>query len=66
MNYIFLDLEWNSAYSVRQQRFINEIVQIGAVKLDDNLNFIDSFCVINFRIIIFPFMCFLSFFYKIL
>lgn len=45
MNYIFLDLEWNSAYSVRQQRFINEIVQIGAVKLDDKLNFIDSFCV---------------------
>lgn len=45
MNYIFLDLEWNSAYSIRQKRFINEIMQIGAVKLNSNLEFVDSFSV---------------------
>ena len=45
MNYIFLDLEWNSAYSVRHKRFINEIVQIGAVKMNSELEITDSFCV---------------------
>ncbi len=43
MNYIILDLEWNSAYCTWQQRFINEIIEIGAVKLDDRLNEIDRF-----------------------
>ena len=43
MNYIILDLEWDSAYSVRHKRFINQILQIGAVKLDEKLNMIDSF-----------------------
>ena len=38
MKYIILDLEWNSAYSVKESRFINEIIEIGAVKLDENLN----------------------------
>ncbi len=45
MNYLFLDLEWNSAYSKKHKRFINEIVQIGAVKLSDSLNEIDRFNV---------------------
>ncbi len=45
MNYIVLDLEWNSAYHKRQGRFVNEIIQIGAVKLDDNFNVVDTFLV---------------------
>lgn len=43
MNYIILDLEWDSAYSVYHKRFINQILQIGAVKLDEDLKIIDSF-----------------------
>ncbi len=43
MNYIILDLEWDSTYFVKQKRFINQILQIGAVKLDNNFNLIDSF-----------------------
>ncbi len=43
MNYIILDLEWNSAYCTWQQRFINEIIEFGAVKLDSELNEIDRF-----------------------
>ena len=43
MNYIFLDLEWNNAYSKRLDKFVNEIIEIGAVKLDSNLNTIGTF-----------------------
>lgn len=45
MNYIVLDLEWNSAYYKPQGRFINEIIQIGAVKMNDNFDIIDTFQV---------------------
>ena len=43
MNYIILDLEWDSAYSVKFKRFINQILQIGAVKLDGNFNITGTF-----------------------
>lgn len=41
--YILLDLEWNSAYSKRSERFINEIIEFGAVRLNGKLEEIDSF-----------------------
>ena len=28
MQYIILDLEWDSAYSVKHRRFLNQILQI--------------------------------------
>lgn len=43
MNYIVLDLEWDSGFHPKYKRFINQILQIGAVKLDENLCFVDSF-----------------------
>lgn len=43
MKYIILDLEWNSAYCVKESRFINEIIEIGAIKLDEQLNEIGCF-----------------------
>ncbi len=43
MNYIILDLEWNSAYCPWEQRFLNEIIEFGAVKLDENLNEVSRF-----------------------
>ncbi|HHW46429.1 MAG TPA: exonuclease domain-containing protein [Clostridiales bacterium] len=46
MNYIFLDLEWNNAFSRKHKKFINEIIEIGAVKLDESLNEIDSFSIL--------------------
>ena len=45
MNIIILDLEWDSAYSVKNQKFINQIIQIGAVKLDGDCNIVDTFSV---------------------
>lgn len=46
MEYIVLDLEWNSAYFKKQGRFINEIIQIGAVKLNRNFEIVDTFEVV--------------------
>ena len=54
MYYITLDLEWNQAYAqkamaVQRQlssRLRGEVIQIGAVKLDKNLNFCGSYQII--------------------
>lgn len=43
MNYIILDLEWDSAYYPKENRFINQILQIGAVKLDQSFDIVDTF-----------------------
>ncbi len=43
MNYIIMDLEWNNAYCKKKNGFLNEIIEIGAVKLDSNLNVVDTF-----------------------
>lgn len=43
MNYILMDLEWNDTYCKKLKGFVNEIVEIGAVKLDESFNEIDRF-----------------------
>lgn len=43
MNYIVMDLEWNNSYMKSAEKFINEIIEIGAVKLDATLNTVDTF-----------------------
>lgn len=48
MNYIVLDLEWNQPYSkksmIRSPVYLQgEIIQIGAVKLDEQFNLLDTF-----------------------
>ncbi len=40
MNYIILDFEWDTVFYKPAKRFINQIVQIGAVKLDSNFKLI--------------------------
>mgnify|MGYP001416343779 CR=1 FL=1 len=46
MHYVILDMEWDSVYHPIHKRFINQILQIGAVKLDENFNVIDIFDII--------------------
>ncbi len=46
MNYIVMDMEWNNAYSKKLGGFMNEIIEIGAVKLDEQLHELDTFSVI--------------------
>lgn len=43
MNYIIFDLEWNNVYNYKTKRGFNEIIEIGAVKLNDRLEIVDSF-----------------------
>lgn len=46
MSYVVLDLEFNGTYSKRYKRFVNEIIEFGAVKTDDELNVTDSFSML--------------------
>ncbi len=51
MQYIVMDLEWNNTYAKKTAGFINEIIEIGAVKLDESLNTVDTFsCIIRSQI----------------
>lgn len=43
MNYIIMDLEWNNAYVKSTKKFINEIIEIGAVKLNEELEIVDTY-----------------------
>ena len=43
MNYIILDFEWDGTYNRNLGRFINQILQIGAVKLNSNFDIVDTF-----------------------
>lgn len=46
MQYVILDLEWNGAYSKRKKKYINEIIEFGAVKVDSTLQTIDTFSML--------------------
>lgn len=43
MEYIILDLEWDSVYFKPQKMFINQILQIGAVRLNENFDTVGVF-----------------------
>lgn len=43
MNYVIIDLEWNGAFSKKVHGYFNEIIEIGAVKLNDTLQEVDRF-----------------------
>ena len=43
MEYVIFDLEWDSVYYKPQKGFINQILQVGAVKLDSEFNIIDRY-----------------------
>ncbi len=43
MEFVILDLEWNGAYSKKLKHYINEIIEFGAVRVDEHLNILDTF-----------------------
>ncbi len=43
MKYIIIDLEWNGAPLYKTGGYFNEIIEIGAVRLDEDLNTVDTF-----------------------
>ncbi len=46
MEYIVLDNEWHTPYCKINGKCINELIEIGAVKLDENLNEVSRFSVL--------------------
>lgn len=46
MNFVILDLEWNGAYSKKAKKFVNEIIEFGAVKIDEQFNIIGTFSML--------------------
>lgn len=43
MKYIIMDLEWNGTYAPRLGKFFNEIIEFGAVCLDDDFRIVAEF-----------------------
>lgn len=43
MSFVILDLEWNTAFCKQLNKYVNEVVEFGAVKLDSKLRVIDTF-----------------------
>ena len=43
MNYVILDLEWDSVFYPPEKQFINQILQIGAVKINETFDMVDTF-----------------------
>ncbi len=43
MQYIVVDLEWNGSYSKKAHGYFNEIIELGAVKLNDAMQVVDEF-----------------------
>lgn len=51
MYYIIMDLEWNNAFVHRTKSFMNEIIEVGAVMLNEELEEISEFsCFVKSRI----------------
>lgn len=43
MNFIILDLEWNGIYAKKTKGYFNEIIEIGAVKINEEMQQADEF-----------------------
>ncbi len=43
MQVVVVDLEWNGGYSKKAHGYFNEIIEIGAVKLNENMQVVDEF-----------------------
>ncbi len=46
MYYVIMDLEWNNSYNKKLKSFFNEIIEIGAVMTDEELEVVDTFSVL--------------------
>lgn len=46
MDIVILDLEWNGSYSKKVHHYVNEIIEFGAVKVDESLNKLGEFSVL--------------------
>ena len=48
MQYVVVDLEWNGSYSKKAHGYFNEIIEVGAVKVSEDMQVLDKFqCAIR-------------------
>lgn len=45
MDFVIFDLEWNSGYCKKTKKFINEIIELGAVKVNEKMETIGQFSI---------------------
>ena len=43
MQYVVIDLEWNGSYSKKAHGYFNEIIEVGAVKVNEQMQIVDTF-----------------------
>lgn len=43
MQYIVIDLEWNGSYSKKAHGYFNEIIEVGAVRVNEKVRIVDTF-----------------------
>ena len=46
MDFVILDLEWNGSYSRKMKKYINEIFEFGAVRVNDKMEIVDTFSML--------------------
>ena len=46
MELVILDLEWNGSYSKKVHHYVNEIIEFGAVKVDEDFNILGEFSIL--------------------
>lgn len=46
MDFVILDLEWNTTYSKRLKGFFSEIIELGAVKVNSAMEIVDTFSML--------------------
>lgn len=46
MDFVILDLEWNGSYSKKIKKYINEIFEFGAVRINDSMELVDKFSML--------------------
>ncbi len=43
MYFVIMDLEWNNSYNKKTREFFNEIIEIGAALVDEDIEIVDTF-----------------------
>lgn len=46
MDFVILDLEWNGSFSKKTKKYINEIFEFGAVRINSDMEMVDTFSML--------------------
>lgn len=46
MDFVILDLEWNPSYSKKLKGFINEIIELGAIRINSSMELTETFSIL--------------------